>query len=236
MIYEDEDGSVRLLPGYKFDPTDEILVNFYLRRRVFHQPLPVQIIPDFDVFQTEPWDLLGGDGKIFNERKCFFLNTIGRDLENLDIRVTGNGQLRVIEKGKDVPIPRNNEVIGKRNALNFWEVQGGCYMRTKRVMHEFRLALIANSSKCFSHLQREHAGEVETERRNAGENKQHPFLQLLITQHSNSKLLPDLQGSKATANISSVQPISTWWFCHVLEEFRLGGISGGIWPIDEESF
>ncbi|XP_057451739.1 NAC domain-containing protein 83-like [Lotus japonicus] len=147
MTYEDEDGSIRLLPGYKFDPTDEIFVNFYLRRRVFHQPLSVQIIPDFDVFQTEPWDLPGGDGKIFNERKCFFLNTIGRDLENLDIRVTGNGQWRVIEKGKDVPIPRNNEVIGKRNTLNFWEVQGGCCMRTKWVMHEFCLALIANSSK-----------------------------------------------------------------------------------------
>ncbi|XP_057452014.1 NAC domain-containing protein 83-like [Lotus japonicus] len=147
MTYEDQDGNVRLLPGYKFDPTDEVLVYFYLKKKAFAQPLPFQIIPYFDVFQTEPWGLPGGDGKIFNERKCFFYNTMGRDLENLDIRVAGSGEWRVIEKGKDVLIPRNNQVIGKRNTLNFWEVQEACTRRTKWVMHEFRLALIANPSK-----------------------------------------------------------------------------------------
>ncbi|XP_057432044.1 NAC domain-containing protein 83-like [Lotus japonicus] len=147
MTYVDEDGSVRLLPGYKFDPTDEVLVNFYLKRRVFAQPLPFHIIPDFDVFQTEPWGLPGGDGKIFNERKCFFYNTMGRDIENIDLRVAGSGQWRVMEKGKDVPIPQSNQVIGRRNTLNFWEEQGACARRTKWVMHEFRLALIANPSK-----------------------------------------------------------------------------------------
>lgn len=60
MTYEDENGNVRLLPGYKFDPTDEILVNFYLKRRAFSQPLPFHIILDFNVFQTEPWGLPGG--------------------------------------------------------------------------------------------------------------------------------------------------------------------------------
>ncbi|XP_057451885.1 NAC domain-containing protein 83-like [Lotus japonicus] len=148
MTYEDEDGTIKLLPGYKFDPTDEVLVEFYLKRRVFAQRLPVQIIPDFDVFRTEPWYLPGGDGKIFNERKCFFYNTMGRDLENIDKRVAGSGQWRVIEKGKDVPIPENNEVIGKRNTLNFWKVQGACARRTKWVMHEFRLALVENPAKC----------------------------------------------------------------------------------------
>ncbi|XP_057418911.1 NAC domain-containing protein 83-like [Lotus japonicus] len=147
MTYQDEDGNVRLLPGYKFDPTDEVLVDFYLKRKIFAQPLPFQIIPNFDVFQTEPW-CLPGDGKIFNERKCFFYNTMGRDLENLDTRVARSGQWRIIEKDKDVPIPlRNNQVIGKRNTLIFWKVQGACFMRTKWVMHEFRLALMANPSK-----------------------------------------------------------------------------------------
>ncbi|XP_057451886.1 NAC domain-containing protein 2-like [Lotus japonicus] len=110
MTYEDDDGTVRLLPGYMFDPTDDVLVEFYLTRRVFAQRLPVQIIPDFDVFQTEPWGLPGGDGKIFNERKIFFYNTMDRDLENNDERVAGSGHLRVIEKGKCVPIPGNNEM------------------------------------------------------------------------------------------------------------------------------
>ncbi|XP_057428277.1 NAC domain-containing protein 83-like [Lotus japonicus] len=147
LITYDKDGSARLLPGYKFDATDEVLVDFYLKRRAFGQPLPIQIIPDFNVFQTEPWGLPGGDGRIFNERKCFFYNTMGRDLESLDMRDAGSGQWRVVEKGKDIPIPRNNQVIGKRNTLIFWEVQGACARRTKWVMHEFRLVLIANPSK-----------------------------------------------------------------------------------------
>ncbi|XP_057425730.1 NAC domain-containing protein 83-like [Lotus japonicus] len=147
MTYEDNDGAVRLLPGYIFDPTDEVLVGFYLKRRVFSQPLPVEIIPYFDVFQTEPWSLPGGDGKIFNERKCFFYNIMGHDLKNLDIRVAGSGQWRVMEKRNDVPISTNKEVIRKRNILNFWDGQGDCARRTKWVMHEFRLALIANPSK-----------------------------------------------------------------------------------------
>ena len=60
LITYDKDGSVKLLPGYKFDPTDEDLVDFYLKRRELSQPLPFEIIPDFDVFQTEPWGLPGG--------------------------------------------------------------------------------------------------------------------------------------------------------------------------------
>ncbi|XP_057444902.1 NAC domain-containing protein 83-like [Lotus japonicus] len=142
MTYEDDDGSVRLLPGYKFDPTDEVLVDFYLKRRVFGQPLPFEIIPNFDVFQTEPWD-----GKIFNQRKCFFHNISGRDIESLDIRVVGSGEWRAMEKEKNVHIHQNNEVIGKRNTLNFWEVQGSYAKRTEWVMHEFRLVSIANPSK-----------------------------------------------------------------------------------------
>ncbi|XP_057444015.1 NAC domain-containing protein 83-like [Lotus japonicus] len=150
ITYVDDDGSVRFLPGYKFDPTDEVLVDFYMKRRVFAQPLPFHIILDFDVFQTEPWGLPGGDENIFNERKCFFYNTMGRNLENIDIRVVGRGQWRVMEKSKDIPIPQNNQVIGKRNTLNFWEVQGAYARRTKWVMHEFRLALIANPSKMIN--------------------------------------------------------------------------------------
>ncbi|XP_057426204.1 NAC domain-containing protein 83-like [Lotus japonicus] len=149
MTYEDEDGSVRLLPGYIFDPTDEVLVDFYLKRRAFAQPLPIQIIPDFDVFLIEPWDL-PGDEKIFNEQKYFFYNTMGRDLENLDMVVVGSGQWRVMEKDKNIPISQHNEVIGKRNTLNFWEVEGECARRTKWVMHEFRLVLISDPSKMIN--------------------------------------------------------------------------------------
>ncbi|XP_057418824.1 NAC domain-containing protein 83-like [Lotus japonicus] len=136
MTYEDEDGSVQLLPGYMFDPTDEIRVDFYLKRRVE--------IYNKMVFWIS---FVFADGKIFNERKCFFYNTMGRDLENIDIRVAGSGQWRVMKKGEDVSIPQNNQVIGRRNTLNFWEMQGACARRTRWEMHELCLTSIANQSK-----------------------------------------------------------------------------------------
>ncbi|XP_057432780.1 NAC domain-containing protein 83-like [Lotus japonicus] len=172
MTYKDKDGNVRLLPGYKFDPTDEVLVGYYLKRRVFAQPLPFQIIQDFDLFQTEPWGLPGGviNGKKFNGRKCFFYNTMGRDLENFDVRVVGSGEWRVMEKEKDVHIPQNNQVVGKRNTLNFWEVQGICAKRTKWVMHEFLLALIANPTKSKNEKKLNSTKESNAESFNGGKN------------------------------------------------------------------
>ncbi|XP_057432136.1 NAC domain-containing protein 83-like [Lotus japonicus] len=72
---------------------------------------------------------------------------MGRDLENIDMRVAGRGQWRVMGKDKYIYIPGNNQVIGKRNTLNFWDVQGAYARRTEWVMHEFRLVFIANPSK-----------------------------------------------------------------------------------------
>jgi len=55
-----EGKTYRLPVGYRFDPTDEILAGYYLRKRIMAQPLPNDLIQDCDVHQTEPWALPGG--------------------------------------------------------------------------------------------------------------------------------------------------------------------------------
>lgn len=52
-------GGIRLPVGYRFCPTDEELVGHYLKRKVFDLPLPASVIPEFDVFLTDPWGLPG---------------------------------------------------------------------------------------------------------------------------------------------------------------------------------
>ena len=54
-----ESGGVKLPIGFRFHPTDEELVVHYLRRKAFGLPLPASVIPEFDVFQAEPWGLPG---------------------------------------------------------------------------------------------------------------------------------------------------------------------------------
>ena len=53
------DGGIRLPVGYRFSPTDEELVEHYLKRKVFGLPLPASVIPEFNVFLTDPWGLPG---------------------------------------------------------------------------------------------------------------------------------------------------------------------------------
>uniref|UniRef100_M8D0X3 NAC domain-containing protein 42 n=1 Tax=Aegilops tauschii TaxID=37682 RepID=M8D0X3_AEGTA len=53
---EEEEDDV-LLPGYRFHPTDEELVTFYLRRKVAGKPLSIEVIREMDIYKHDPWDL-----------------------------------------------------------------------------------------------------------------------------------------------------------------------------------
>lgn len=52
---DDEEGP---LPGFRFHPTDEELVSFYLKRKVEkRRPLSIEIIKQVDIYKHDPWDL-----------------------------------------------------------------------------------------------------------------------------------------------------------------------------------
>ena len=46
-----------MLPGFRFHPTDEELVGFYLKRKVQQRPLPIELIKQVDIYKYDPWDL-----------------------------------------------------------------------------------------------------------------------------------------------------------------------------------
>ena len=52
-------GVSRLPPGFRFHPTDEELVVYYLKPKVHSSPLPASIIPEAELFKSDPWDLPG---------------------------------------------------------------------------------------------------------------------------------------------------------------------------------
>lgn len=46
------------LPGFRFHPTDEELVRFYLRRKVDKKPMRIDhLIQQIDIYKHDPWDL-----------------------------------------------------------------------------------------------------------------------------------------------------------------------------------
>ena len=62
---EDEEG-VQLMgdskcwpPGFRFHPTDEELVLYYLKRKICRRRIKLRMIGDVDVYKLEPWELPG---------------------------------------------------------------------------------------------------------------------------------------------------------------------------------
>lgn len=46
-----------ILPGFRFHPTDEELVGFYLKRKIQQRPLSIELIKQLDIYKFDPWDL-----------------------------------------------------------------------------------------------------------------------------------------------------------------------------------
>lgn len=49
-------------PGFRFHPTEEELVGYYLNRKINSLKIDLDVIIDIDLYKIEPWDIQG----IFN--------------------------------------------------------------------------------------------------------------------------------------------------------------------------
>ncbi|KAG0496260.1 hypothetical protein HPP92_000951 [Vanilla planifolia] len=128
------------LPGFRFHPTDEELVSYYLRRKVNKKPISLEIIRDVDIYKHEPWDLprMGTVG----EKEMYFFCMRGRKYRNSTRpnRVTGSGFWKAT--GIDQPIRSRHgfgDCIGLKKSLVFYRGSAGKGTKTDWLMHEYRL-------------------------------------------------------------------------------------------------
>ncbi|KAK1303911.1 Transcription factor JUNGBRUNNEN 1 [Acorus calamus] len=135
----DEDEEVEL-PGFRFHPTDEELVAFYLRRKVEKKPLRIELIKQIDIYKYDPWDLPKvSTGK---DKEWYFFCMRGRKYKNSvrPNRVTGSGFWKAT--GIDRPICSfgdSNRCIGLKKSLVYYRGSAGKGTKTDWMMHEFRL-------------------------------------------------------------------------------------------------
>jgi hypothetical protein len=52
-----------LPPGFRFHPTDEELITYYLRQKIADGSFTARAIAEVDLNKCEPWDLPGKDRK-----------------------------------------------------------------------------------------------------------------------------------------------------------------------------
>ncbi|KAJ6753158.1 PROTEIN CUP-SHAPED COTYLEDON 2-RELATED [Salix koriyanagi] len=135
-----------MLPGFRFHPTDEELVGFYLRRKIEQRSLPIELIKQVDIYKYDPWDLpkLATTG----EKEWYFYCPRDRKYRNSarPNRVTGAGFWKAT--GTDRPIYSSDctRCIGLKKSLVFYRGRAAKGIKTDWMMHEFRLPSLAEPS------------------------------------------------------------------------------------------
>ncbi|XP_030466802.1 transcription factor JUNGBRUNNEN 1-like [Syzygium oleosum] len=128
------------LPGFRFYPTDEELVGFYLRRKVERKPPKIDFIKQVDIYKYDPWDLQ--DVSKMGEREGYFFCIRGRKYRNSirPNRVTGSGFWKATGIDKPIYSSKNpHDCIGLKKSLVYYRGSAGKGTKTDWMMHEFRL-------------------------------------------------------------------------------------------------
>ncbi|KAF1898191.1 hypothetical protein Lal_00032956 [Lupinus albus] len=135
------DGEVPL-PGFRFHPTDEELVSFYLQRKLDEKPISIELIKEIDIYKHDPWDLPKASGN-GGEKEGYFYCQRGRKYRNSvrPNRVTGSGFWKAtgIDKRVYSHGGEGNECIGLKKTLVYYCGSAGKGTKTDWMMHEFRL-------------------------------------------------------------------------------------------------
>ena len=70
---EEEKAEEGMLPGFRFHPTDEELVGFYLKRKVQKRAVSIELIRQLDIYKYDPWDLPSKFSSLSRRRLVSFL-------------------------------------------------------------------------------------------------------------------------------------------------------------------
>ncbi|OVA09013.1 NAC domain [Macleaya cordata] len=135
-----------MLPGFRFHPTDEELVGFYLKRKIQQRPLSIELIKQLDIYKYDPWDLpkLATTG----EKEWYFYCPRDRKYRNSarPNRVTGAGFWKATGTDRPIYSSEGTKCIGLKKSLVFYTGRAAKGIKTDWMMHEFRLPTLTNSA------------------------------------------------------------------------------------------
>ncbi|KAG9140428.1 hypothetical protein Leryth_023139 [Lithospermum erythrorhizon] len=127
-------------PGFRFHPTEEELLQYYLRKKVANEQIDLDVIRDVDLNKLEPWDI---------QDKCKIGSTPQNDwyfFSHKDKKYpTGTRTNRATTAGfwkatgRDKVIQSNCNKIGMRKTLVFYKGRAPHGQKSDWIMHEYRL-------------------------------------------------------------------------------------------------
>ncbi|OMO82433.1 No apical meristem (NAM) protein [Corchorus olitorius] len=130
-----------MLPGFRFHPTDEELVGFYLKRKIQQRPLSIELIKQLDIYKYDPWDLP-------REKEWYFYCPRDRKYRNSarPNRVTGAGFWKATGTDRPIYSSEGTKCIGLKKSLVFYKGRAAKGVKTDWMMHEFRLPSLTDSA------------------------------------------------------------------------------------------
>ncbi|KAJ1379622.1 NAC domain [Sesbania bispinosa] len=134
-------------PGFRFHPTDEELVDYYLRKKVASKRIDLDVIKDVDLYKIEPWDLqelckIGTD----EQSDWYFFSHKDKKYPTgtRTNRATKAGFWKAT--GRDKAIYSKHNLIGMRKTLVFYKGRAPNGQKSDWIMHEYRLETNENGT------------------------------------------------------------------------------------------
>ncbi|KAK3413833.1 NAC domain-containing protein 37 isoform X2 [Eucalyptus grandis] len=127
-------------PGFRFHPTDEELVGYYLRKKVASQKIDLDVIRDIDLYRIEPWDLQERCRIGYEEQNEWYFFS-HKDKKYPTGTRTNRATIAGFWKatGRDKAVYDKAKLIGMRKTLVFYRGRAPNGQKSDWIMHEYRL-------------------------------------------------------------------------------------------------
>ncbi|KAI3692695.1 hypothetical protein L6452_32517 [Arctium lappa] len=146
-------ASSSVFPGFRFSPTDDELISYYLKKKLQGSDNCVDIIPEVDFCRHEPWDL-PALSIIRSDNEWFFFSARGKKYPNgsQSKRATQSGYWKAT--GKERNVKSGAVTIGTKRTLVFHTGRAPKGERTEWIMHEYCMADTTQESLVVCRLRR----------------------------------------------------------------------------------
>ncbi|KAJ8436903.1 hypothetical protein Cgig2_017328 [Carnegiea gigantea] len=133
-------GQSRVPPGFRFHPTEEELLQYYLRKKVANRKIDLDVIFEVDLNRLEPWDIqerckIGSTPQ--NEWYFFSHKDKKYPTGTRTNRATVAGFWKAT--GRDKVIYSDGKRVGMRKTLVFYKGRAPHGLKSDWIMHEYRL-------------------------------------------------------------------------------------------------
>ncbi|KAL3832809.1 hypothetical protein ACJIZ3_007545 [Penstemon smallii] len=136
-------GQSQVPPGFRFHPTEEELLQYYLRKKVALEKIDLDVIQEIDLNKLEPWDIqekckIGSTTTSTPQNDWYFFSHKDKKYPTgtRTNRATVAGFWKAT--GRDKVIYSNSKRIGMRKTLVFYKGRAPHGQKSDWIMHEYR--------------------------------------------------------------------------------------------------